>query len=100
MRVLRRPAESVNLMASGEVVIQSMWSPAVAAVRSALTGLTGQLAAACGDDPDLPGRIARLTAEAARWPVELALAREFDAGYYGELVQFGRILPWASGVTA
>ena len=26
--------ESVNLMASGEVVIQSMWSPAVAAVRS------------------------------------------------------------------
>ena len=26
--------QSVNLMASGEVVIQSMWSPAVAAVRS------------------------------------------------------------------
>src|SRR5207342_3877761 len=26
--------ESVNLMTSGEVVIQSMWSPAVAAVRS------------------------------------------------------------------
>jgi len=26
--------ESVNLMASGEVVIQSMWSPAIAAVRS------------------------------------------------------------------
>ena len=26
--------ELVNLMASGEVVIQSMWSPAVAAVRS------------------------------------------------------------------
>lgn len=26
--------ESVNLMASGEVVVQSMWSPAVAAVRS------------------------------------------------------------------
>jgi putative spermidine/putrescine transport system substrate-binding protein len=26
--------ESVNLMSSGEVVIQSMWSPAVAAVRS------------------------------------------------------------------
>ena len=25
--------ESVNLMASGEVVIQSMWSPAVTAVR-------------------------------------------------------------------
>ena len=26
--------ESVNLMASGEVVLQSMWSPAVTAVRS------------------------------------------------------------------
>ena len=26
--------QSVNLMASGEVVIQSMWSPAVTAVRS------------------------------------------------------------------
>ena len=26
--------ESVNLMASGEVIIQSMWSPAVAAVKS------------------------------------------------------------------
>ena len=26
--------ESVNLMASGEVVIQSMWSPAITAVRS------------------------------------------------------------------
>jgi Spermidine/putrescine-binding periplasmic protein len=25
--------QSVNLMASGEVVIQSMWSPAVTAVR-------------------------------------------------------------------
>ena len=28
--------ESVNLMASGEVVIQSMWSPAVTAVRAAV----------------------------------------------------------------
>ncbi len=26
--------ESVNMMASGEVVIQSMWSPAITAVRS------------------------------------------------------------------
>ena len=26
--------ESVNLMASGEVVIQSMWSPAITAVRT------------------------------------------------------------------
>ena len=41
---------------------------------------------------------AQSPAEAARWPVELALAGEFDAGFYGELVQFGRILPWESGV--
>jgi NAD(P)-dependent dehydrogenase (short-subunit alcohol dehydrogenase family) len=38
--------------------------------------------------------------EAARWPVALALAHEFHAGFYGELVQFGRILPWESGVPA
>ncbi len=31
--------ESVNLMASGEVIIQSMWSPAVAAVRSRKKGI-------------------------------------------------------------
>ena len=37
-------------------------------------------------------------AEAARWPVELALAGEFDAGFYGELVQFAQIVPWESGV--
>jgi NAD(P)-dependent dehydrogenase (short-subunit alcohol dehydrogenase family) len=41
---------------------------------------------------------AQSPAEAARWPVALSLALEFDAGYYGELVQFGRILPWESGV--
>ena len=41
---------------------------------------------------------AQSPAEAARWPVELALAGEFDAGFYGELVQFGRIVPWESGV--
>jgi putative spermidine/putrescine transport system substrate-binding protein len=34
--------ESVNLMASGEVVIQSMWSPAVTAVRSKGIGCTYQ----------------------------------------------------------
>ena len=43
---------------------------------------------------------AQSPAEAARWPVELALAGEFDAEFYGELVQFGRILPWESGMPA
>ena len=37
---------------------------------------------------------AQSPAEAARWPVELALAGAFDAELYGELVQFGRVLPW------
>ena len=33
-------------------------------------------------------------------PYRLPFARyyqEFDAGFYGELVQFGRILPWDAG---
>ncbi len=38
--------ESVNLMASGEVVIQSMWSPAVTKVRS--MGIAVHLPAAQG----------------------------------------------------
>jgi len=37
---------------------------------------------------------AQTPAEAARWPVELALADAFDPAFYGELVQFGRVLPW------
>ena len=41
---------------------------------------------------------AQSPAQAAHWPVELVLAGSFDAGFYGELVQFGRVLPWASGV--
>ena len=36
--------------------------------------------------------------EAAAWPVELALAESFDPAFYGELVQFGRVLPWETGV--
>jgi carbonyl reductase 1 len=36
--------------------------------------------------------------EAAAWPVELALSDGFDPAYYGELVQFGRVLPWRSGM--
>jgi NAD(P)-dependent dehydrogenase (short-subunit alcohol dehydrogenase family) len=41
---------------------------------------------------------AQTTAEAASWPVELALAGSFDSALYGELVQFGKVLPWASGI--
>jgi carbonyl reductase 1 len=39
---------------------------------------------------------AQTPAEAASWPVELALADTFDAAFYGELVQFGKVLPWES----
>jgi hypothetical protein len=28
----------------------------------------------------------------------LALASEFDPAFYGELVQFGKVLPWETGV--
>jgi carbonyl reductase 1 len=37
---------------------------------------------------------AQTPAEAARWPVELALSETFDPAFYGELVQFGKVLPW------
>ena len=37
---------------------------------------------------------AQTPAAAASWPVELALAETFDARLYGELVQFGNVLPW------
>ena len=43
--------ESVNLMASGEVVIQSMWSPAVTAVRT--KGIACNVPAAEGRLPRL-----------------------------------------------
>jgi carbonyl reductase 1 len=36
--------------------------------------------------------------QAAAWPVELAVGTAFDPAFYGELVQFGRVIPWASGV--
>jgi NAD(P)-dependent dehydrogenase (short-subunit alcohol dehydrogenase family) len=36
--------------------------------------------------------------EAAAWPVALALADHFDPTYYGELVQFGAVLPWETGM--
>jgi NAD(P)-dependent dehydrogenase (short-subunit alcohol dehydrogenase family) len=41
---------------------------------------------------------AQSPAKAAAWPVNLALAPNCDPAFYGELVQFGHILPWASGV--
>jgi carbonyl reductase 1 len=43
---------------------------------------------------------AQTPAQAATWPVDLALAPTFDPAFYGELVQFGRVLPWTSGVPA
>ena len=36
---------------------------------------------------------------AATWPVELALSDHVDPTYYGELVQFGTVLPWDQGPT-
>ncbi len=41
---------------------------------------------------------AQTPAQAASWPVELALAPDFDPAFYGELVQFGKVLPWETGV--
>ena len=41
---------------------------------------------------------AQTPAEAAAWPVELALSDRFDPAFYGELVQFGNVLPWETGV--
>ena len=63
--------EIVNLMASGEVVIQSMWSPAVAAVRSQ------------GHPLHLPaarGRLSRLGRRPRRSPSTSA-APQLDAAY-------------------
>ena len=41
---------------------------------------------------------AQTPAQAAAWPVELALSPNFDPAFYGELVQFGKVIPWASGI--
>ena len=35
--------------------------------------------------------------QAAAWPLDLVLADTFDPAFYGELVQFGRVLPWETG---
>jgi carbonyl reductase 1 len=41
---------------------------------------------------------AQIPAQAAAWPVELAVAPHFDPAFYGELVQFAEVLPWTSGI--
>lgn len=41
---------------------------------------------------------AQTPAEAARWPVELVLGARFDPAFYGALVQFGKVLPWETGI--
>jgi NAD(P)-dependent dehydrogenase (short-subunit alcohol dehydrogenase family) len=40
---------------------------------------------------------AQTPAQAAAWPVELALAPAYDPAFHGELVQFGKVLPWRAG---
>lgn len=49
--------------------------------------------------PDMSA--AQTPTQAAAWPVELALTPTIPdalATYYGELVQFGRVIPWHTGV--
>jgi hypothetical protein len=41
---------------------------------------------------------AQTPAQAAAWPVELVLGERFDPAFYGELVQFGAVIPWETGV--
>src|SRR3954470_23792477 len=41
---------------------------------------------------------AQTPAQAAAWPLELVLSETFDPAFYGELVQFERMLPWETGV--
>jgi carbonyl reductase 1 len=41
---------------------------------------------------------AQTPAEAASWPVNFVLSETFDPAFYGELVQFGKVLPWETGV--
>jgi len=67
-----REAESVALATDREETGRR--EAAVAAIRSSLAELTEQLSAACGDDPDLPARIARLTAEADRCEAQVEAA--------------------------
>jgi carbonyl reductase 1 len=41
---------------------------------------------------------AQTPAQAASWPAKLALSPTFDPSFYGELVQFGKVIPWETGV--
>ena len=41
---------------------------------------------------------AQTPAQAAQWPAKLALAPSFDPAFYGELVQFGNVVPWETGI--
>jgi carbonyl reductase 1 len=41
---------------------------------------------------------AQTPAQAAAWPVKLAVSTTFDPAFYGELVQFGKVLPWETGI--
>ena len=41
---------------------------------------------------------AQTPAQAASWPLELVLGPTFDHAFYGELVQFGKVLPWETGI--
>ncbi len=41
---------------------------------------------------------AQTPAQAAAWPLELVFAPTFNPSYYGELVQFGNVLPWQTGI--
>ena len=41
---------------------------------------------------------AQTPAQAAAWPVEAALAATVDPAFHGELVQFGRVVPWTTGM--
>lgn len=43
-------------------------------------------------------REAQTPARAAEWPIELVLGQHVDPAFYGELVQFGQILPWTTGI--
>lgn len=36
--------------------------------------------------------------DAAAWPVDLVLGETVDPAFYGELVQFGRVIPWETGM--
>jgi hypothetical protein len=41
---------------------------------------------------------AQTPAQATSWPLELALGSRLDPVFYGELVQFDKVLPWETGI--